>query len=60
MLCMRSMKVNNMGLSKTAINELTAIAATEQSNIEPVPGAEVGATTPGTDGHQQGAGTDGY
>ncbi len=33
----------------------------EQSNIEPVPGAEVGATTPGTDGHQtQGAGADGY
>jgi hypothetical protein len=29
----------------------------ERSNIEPVPGAEVGATTPGTDGHQtQGAG----
>ena len=28
----------------------------ERSNIEPVPGAEVGATTPGTDGHQtQGA-----
>ena len=33
----------------------------EQSNIEPVPGAEVGATTPGTDCHQtQGAGADGY
>ena len=33
----------------------------EQSNIEPAPGAEVGATTPGTDGHQtQGAGADGY
>ena len=33
----------------------------EQSNIEPVPGAEVGATTPGTDSHQtQGAGADGY
>ncbi|MCK4458573.1 MAG: hypothetical protein KAU52_02480 [Methanosarcinales archaeon] len=29
----------------------------EQSNIEPVPGATIGVTAPGTDGHQtQGAG----
>ena len=29
----------------------------ERSNIEPVPGADIGVTTPGTDGHQtQGAG----
>ena len=32
----------------------------EQSNIEPVPGVDIGVTTPGTDGHQtQGAGADG-
>ena len=68
-----------IGLSQTAIKELTAIAEAvyipprtlirtwvvqrleaEQLNIEPVPGAEVGTTTPGTDGHQtQGAGADG-
>jgi hypothetical protein len=30
--------------------------ATERSNIEPAPGADIGVTTPGTDGHQtQGA-----
>ena len=72
-----SMKVCNMRLPKTAIKEfaraqylpLRAVVRAwiiqrleaEQSNIEPVPGAEVGATTPGTDGHQtQGAGAGGY
>ena len=73
---LRSMEIYNTRLPKTAIKELNAIAqmrymptrtliiqrpTAEQSNIEPAPGAEVGATTPGTDGHQtQRAGADGY
>ena len=66
----------NIRLPKNAIKELNVIAQmrymptrtlimqrpeAEQSNVEPVPGADIGVTTPGTDSHQtQGAGVGGY
>jgi len=56
---MNQIKSYAIRLPEKAIKEMEAVA--EQSNIEPAPGAEVGATTPGTDGHQtQRAGADGY